>query len=145
MARRSISQFSLNLEKSWMNPVWTTASQVAAPRRRLSRSSTEPRSSTPLAGLSARQSIVATAFKRDYRREKKGRHGHKLDGWLSTVVTMLANDTALPEAYVDHALTGEWKDYRDCHVKPDLALMYRKSDSETLQLVRLGTHAELFK
>jgi mRNA interferase YafQ len=86
-----------------------------------------------------------TAFKRDYKREKKGRHGHKLDGWLSAVVTTLANDTALPEAYVDHALAGEWKDYRDCHVKPDLVLIYRKSDSKTLQLVRLGTHAELFE
>lgn len=43
----------------------------------------------------------------------------------------------------DHALTGEWKDHRDCHVKPDLVLIYRKPDDATLQLVRLGSHSEL--
>ena len=44
---------------------------------------------------------------------------------------------------LDHALTGDWKDYRDCHVKPDLVLIYQKPDSATLRLVRLGSHSEL--
>ncbi|MFZ9611571.1 MAG: type II toxin-antitoxin system YafQ family toxin [Methylococcales bacterium] len=43
----------------------------------------------------------------------------------------------------DHSLTGDWKDHRDCHVKPDLVLIYRKPNDEVLQLVRLGSHAEL--
>jgi mRNA interferase YafQ len=43
----------------------------------------------------------------------------------------------------DHALTGDWKDFRDCHVKPDLVLIYSKPDDQTLVLVRLGSHAEL--
>jgi mRNA interferase YafQ len=86
-----------------------------------------------------------TAFKRDYKREKKGQYRRKLDGWLSVVVSMLANDHALPDAFVDHALSGQWKDHRDCHLKPDLVLIYRKPDTETLQLVRLGSHAELFE
>ena len=38
---------------------------------------------------------------------------------------------------------GEWKDYRDCHVRPDLILIYRKPDAEHLDLVRLGSHSEL--
>lgn len=38
---------------------------------------------------------------------------------------------------------GEWKDFRDCHVKPDLVLIYRKIGNEALQLVRLGSHSEL--
>lgn len=43
----------------------------------------------------------------------------------------------------DHALTGDWKDHRDCHVKPDLVLIYQKPDADTLRLVRLGSHSEL--
>ena len=43
----------------------------------------------------------------------------------------------------DHALSGEWADHRDCHVKPDLVLIYQKPDAGTLRLVRLGSHAEL--
>ena len=43
----------------------------------------------------------------------------------------------------DHALSGEWSDHRDCHVKPDLVLIYQKVRADTLRLVRLGSHAEL--
>jgi mRNA interferase YafQ len=43
----------------------------------------------------------------------------------------------------DHSLTGNGKDHRDCHIKPDLILIYRKPDDELLPLVRLGSHAEL--
>ncbi|MCW5584238.1 MAG: type II toxin-antitoxin system mRNA interferase toxin, RelE/StbE family, partial [Gammaproteobacteria bacterium] len=37
----------------------------------------------------------------------------------------------------------EWADHRDCHIKPDLVLIYRKPDDDTLELVRLGSHSEL--
>jgi mRNA interferase YafQ len=40
-------------------------------------------------------------------------------------------------------LTGEWQDHRDCHIRPDLVLIYRKPDDEVLELVRLGSHSEL--
>jgi len=59
------------------------------------------------------------------------------------LLTALARDQSLDERYRDHALTGSWKDHRDCHVKPDLVLIYRKPDDRTLQLVRIGSHAEL--
>jgi mRNA interferase YafQ len=49
----------------------------------------------------------------------------------------------LPEKLHDHPLTGEWTDHRDCHVKPDLVLIYRVPDAERLELVRLGSHSEL--
>jgi mRNA interferase YafQ len=82
-------------------------------------------------------------FKRDYRREKSGRHGKILDTALLELTTLLASDAVLPRRHFDHALTGEWQDYRDCHVKPDLVLIYRKPDPETLELVRIGSHSEL--
>jgi mRNA interferase YafQ len=55
----------------------------------------------------------------------------------------LTNDQSLPEKNRDHALSGDWKDHRDCHIKPDLVLIYRKPDNAVLQLVRLGSHSEL--
>ena len=67
-------------------------------------------------------------FKRDYKREAKGPHRHTLMGDFAAVITALANDQPLAEKYHDHMLTGDWKDHRDCHVKPDLILIYRKPD-----------------
>jgi mRNA interferase YafQ len=84
-----------------------------------------------------------TRFKRDYRREKSGRHGKKLDTLLMEAVNMLAADRPLPRRYFDHPFAGEWKDYRDCHIRPDLILIYGKPDSESLELVRLGSHSAL--
>lgn len=84
------------------------------------------------------------AFRQDFKRERKGQHGKKLDALLSGAVTLLATDAPLPRAYKDHSLSGEWQDHRDCHLRPDLVLIYRKPDKTTLQLVRLGSHSELF-
>ncbi len=82
-------------------------------------------------------------FKRDYKRESKGQRQETLDVELFPIVDILANDQLLDPRYRDHALTGEWKDYRDCHIKPDMVLIYRKPDDAVLQLVRLGSHSEL--
>jgi mRNA interferase YafQ len=55
----------------------------------------------------------------------------------------LARDVPLDPKHRDHFLTGNWKDFRDCHVRPDLILIYRKVDENVLQFVRLGSHGEL--
>ena len=82
-------------------------------------------------------------FKRDLKRESKGTHAKVLQREFVTIIATLAADRPLEPRHRDHALTGDWKDHRDCHVKPDLVLIYRKPDDETLQLVRIGSHAEL--
>jgi mRNA interferase YafQ len=82
-------------------------------------------------------------FKRDYRREKSGLHGKKLDLLLLPIISLLIEDQALPPHAVDHALVGSLHDCRDCHIKPDLILIYRKTDDNALELVRLGSHSEL--
>jgi mRNA interferase YafQ len=82
-------------------------------------------------------------FKRDYKREAKGQHRATLEVELKPVLQSLADDKPLEARYRDHALTGEWKDHRDCHVKPDLVLIYQKPDAEILRLVRIGSHSEL--
>ncbi len=82
-------------------------------------------------------------FKQDYKREKKGRHRTTLDVDLTRVLTALANDAPLDARYRDHPLSGDWQDHRDCHIRPDLVLIYQKPDDTTLVLVRIGSHAEL--
>ena len=86
----------------------------------------------------------SSAFKRDYKRESKGQHRATLDDVLMPVLVALATDQALDVRYRDHDLSGDWAGYRECHVKPDLLLIYRKSDSDTLRLARIGSHSELF-
>jgi len=82
-------------------------------------------------------------FRRDFRREKRGVHSGYLDRLLESTVHMLANDLPLPRRFFDHPLSGEWRDFRDCHLRGDLVLIYRKIGDHTLQLVRLGSHSEL--
>jgi len=83
-------------------------------------------------------------FKRDFKREKSGQHRRDLEMLVFTTISLLAEDKPLPEKNRDHALGGEWQDHRECHLKPDLLLIYRKPNAEVLQLVRLGSHSELF-
>jgi mRNA interferase YafQ len=82
-------------------------------------------------------------FKRDYKREKSGRHGKTLDVALMDVVNLLAADVPLHHRNFDHPLSGDWADHRDCHIKPDLILIYRKPDENNLDLIRLGSHSEI--
>jgi len=61
------------------------------------------------------------------------------------VITELANDRPLPESYRDHALTGNWQGFRECHVTPDWLLVYSKeNDGELiLALTHLASHSQL--
>lgn len=82
-------------------------------------------------------------FRRDYKRESKGRHRRVLDANLVPIVAALVRDQPLEPRCRDHALSGNWSGYRDCHVRFDLILLYEKRDPDTLRLVRLGSHSAL--
>ena len=90
-----------------------------------------------------RQIKRTTQFKRDYKREKKSGRHPKLDHDLLSTVKLLATNKNLPPRKRDHALTGNWNDHRNCHIKPDLILIYRKKNPNALELVRLGSHSKL--
>jgi len=62
---------------------------------------------------------------------------------VGNVISTLQRRKVLADKYVDHPLSGNWSDYRDCHVKPDLVLIYKISDN-SLQLARIGSHSDLF-
>lgn len=82
-------------------------------------------------------------LKRDYKRELKGPHRAMLEDDFREVLKLLVTDQPLPERYRDHTLTGNWREFRDCHIKPDLVLIYQKPDDKRLVLARLGSHSEL--
>lgn len=83
------------------------------------------------------------AFRRDLKRELRDLHGAQLENLLRPLVAALSNDDVIPPARRDHALTGDWIGYRDCHIRPDLILIYRRVGDDVLQLIRLGSHSEL--
>lgn len=86
----------------------------------------------------------STAFKRDYRKLKQTSRYQNLDHRLTAVLNLLTADLPLAPASRDHALSGNWANYRECHLWPDLLLIYSKASPDVLQLVRLGSHSELF-
>ena len=86
----------------------------------------------------------SSGFRRDYKREARGQHRATLDESLVQALEALINDTPLEARHRDHELSGDWSDYRECHLKPDLLLIYRKPDQNTLRLARMGSHSELF-
>jgi len=87
----------------------------------------------------------SSAFKRDYKRAKASpRHAKDVESLVSAVVALLLSGQVLPENRRDHRLGGDWAGYRECHIMPDLLLIYRKPDADTLRLARLGSHSELF-
>lgn len=80
-------------------------------------------------------------FHKDYKRELKSLPS--LQSELQPVIDTLAADTPLPLRNREHQLKGEWTGFRDCHIRPDLVLIYRKFEPQMLELNRLGSHSEL--
>lgn len=86
--------------------------------------------------------VLSNRFRKDLKHAKK--RGLDLD-LLEEVVDQLAKCVPLPEKNRDHALTGDYIGFRECHVAPDWLLVYRVEDEELeLFLFRTGTHSDLF-
>lgn len=63
---------------------------------------------------------------------------------IAPIVEKLLNQEQLDPQYNDHQLKGDYVGYRDCHIKPDLVLVY-KIQNDTLYLSRIGRHRDIFK
>ena len=85
----------------------------------------------------------AISFGSQFKRDVKKHYLALASTEWAEVLYYLCHDKPLPEKYCDHPLSGEWLDCRDCHVRPDLLLIYRK-EGQFLQLLRLGSHSEIF-
>ena len=84
--------------------------------------------------------VRKSRFRKDFKKlPSSGRD----PGKLAAVIRTLQAQQPLPERNRDHALIGNYADYRECHVAPDWLLIYQTTETELI-LVRTGSHADLF-
>lgn len=87
-----------------------------------------------------REITLTSQFKRDYKKRSREKG---LDELLEKTVDLLAEGKPLEARLRDHPLKGGYAGCRECHLKPDLLLIYVQTGDE-LRLTRLGSHSELF-
>ena len=85
--------------------------------------------------------IPANSFKRDMK--KQSLELFLTEEW-NEVTGALRNGIAMKEKYCDHDLKGNWKGYRECHINPDLLLIYKHQNDDCILLYRIGSHSELY-
>lgn len=87
--------------------------------------------------------LWTSQFKKDYKMAMKR---HLPISLLDDIIRTLAKGEKLPAKNKDHALTGNWKGARECHIKPDwLLIYYIEENILVLTLARTGTHNDLFE
>jgi mRNA interferase YafQ len=88
-----------------------------------------------------RKIFPSSQYKKDYKRY---RNNPKKVAALKSVVEMLANDQPLPAEYLPHPLHGQYEGCMECHIQGDFLLIWFDPKSNIIELVRLGSHSELF-
>jgi len=83
----------------------------------------------------------STQFKKDFKKITKRPIPDIVE--VGRIISILQREEALEARHVDHPLAGNWQGFRDCHIMPDLVLIYRVR-GDVLQLARIGSHSELF-
>ena len=83
----------------------------------------------------------SSQFKKDFKKTTKLSIPEIIE--VGDVISTLQKGLILNAKYVDHALVGNWHGFRDCHIKPDLVLIYRIHETY-LQLARIGSHNDVF-
>ena len=83
----------------------------------------------------------SSQFKKDFKKITKLPIPEIIE--VGNVISTLQKGLTLESNYVDHALVGNWQGFRDCHIKPDLVLIYRIHEAY-LQLARIGPHNDVF-
>ncbi len=85
--------------------------------------------------------VYSSQFKKDFKKARKlPLPDLKI---IFEVISILEQEATIDAKYKDHELIGNWSSFRECHIKPDLLLIYKRNSFE-LQLARIGTHSDLF-
>lgn len=86
--------------------------------------------------------IPTRQFKKDLKLLKNNKKDLET---LNNIITILQKEHSLHGLFFDHALIGNYKGFRECHVKPDLLLIYKiENEKLILLLQRIGRHSSLF-
>lgn len=83
----------------------------------------------------------SSQYKKDYKRFRKNPEKVRK---LNEILKMLSNEEPIPEHNYPHMLTGDYKGYMECHIESDYLLIWFDPDTDEIDLVRLGSHSELF-
>ena len=86
--------------------------------------------------------FLSSQYKKDYKRYKN--NPKKVEA-LKEVLRMLQNEQPIPAEYKPHMLLGQYKGCMECHIQGDFLLIWFDEESDIIELVRLGTHLELFR
>lgn len=84
---------------------------------------------------------LTSQFKKDL---KKYKHQSEVIDKLETILKMLVNEEPLPAESRPHRLTGNYKNYMECHVENDTLLIWWDKEIGVIKLIRFGSHSELF-
>jgi mRNA interferase YafQ len=85
---------------------------------------------------------VSTSFKKDYKRLS---NNEKIISAIDDAIFLLAKGESLPIKYKEHPLQGNWKGYSDCHIFPDIVLIFKRDlENDILKLARIGNHIQVF-
>ena len=88
------------------------------------------------------KTYMTSQFKKDLKLAKKP--GYSIEH-IQSIISLLANGEKLPAKYKDHALTGKYSGYRECHIEPDWLLVYEIHEEKLILIItRTGTHADIF-
>ncbi|MFA5169514.1 MAG: type II toxin-antitoxin system YafQ family toxin [Candidatus Paceibacterota bacterium] len=84
----------------------------------------------------------SSRFKKDLKNYK---HNKSVLIELEKVLDVLIKDSELPIKNVNHRLSGEFRDCFECHIRPDILLVYKIEKTEiTILLLRIGSHSDIF-
>ena len=84
---------------------------------------------------------TSTQYRKDLKRYK---HKPQMLTALKGVLNILRNEQPLPAKYRPHMLVGEYKGCMECHIEGDVLLIWIDEENDIIELVRLGSHSELF-
>lgn len=89
---------------------------------------------------------ISNQYKKDLRKVlKSGLRLKSRKNIIGNIIDNLLSREKLEAKYKDHALTGQWNGYKDCHIEPDLIMIYFiDTDNKILEMSRIGSHSELF-
>ena len=84
---------------------------------------------------------ASSQYKKDY---KRFRNNPKKIEKLNCILKKLSNEEPIPEEYLPHILSGNYNGYMECHIETDFLLIWFDPETDQIDLVRLGSHSELF-
>ena len=85
--------------------------------------------------------VQSTQYKKDLKRI---RNDLKKATALLEILTKLENEIPIPQENKPHLLTGDYNGYMECHIQGDFLLIWFDPDTDEIDLVRLGSHSELY-